>query len=95
MKFIEMAHIGEVDEMRIDVYTDHQPPHFHVLKKDNFELQMTIKGLKILDYRWQKNSKKISSSELKNLMKWLDSPYSKNKKISNLETIEISWNILN
>jgi len=94
-RFTEMAHIGEVDELKIDVYTDHNTPHFHVTKKDWFELQISIKDRNILSYKWQKNGKEISSKEFKNLSKWLDSPYPKNKKVTNAETIQISWDILN
>lgn len=94
-QLFEMAHIGDIDELSINVYSDHGIPHFHVLKKDNFELKISINDLKIIDYKWQKNNKKISSSELKKLIQWLNSPYIKNKKITNLEIIEISWNTMN
>ena len=94
-KLEEMAHAGNVGQLSIDVYTDHNPPHFHVTKKDEFEVKISIKNFKIIDYKWQKNNKEISSKELKDLIKWIHTPYHKNKKVTNLEAIQMFWDSMN
>ena len=35
-KLTEMAYIDTVKGMKIEVYTDRDPPHFHVTKKDEW-----------------------------------------------------------
>jgi len=94
-KLIEMATIGKVGQMKIIVWTDHNPPHFHVEKKDEYEARISIKTLKIIDYKYQKNNKTMSSTGSKNLLKWLNSPSKKNPNITNLEGVKYAWNILN
>ena len=46
----EMATIDKVDKLTVIVYTDHMPKHFHVLKKDAFEITINLNTLKIIDY---------------------------------------------
>jgi len=94
-KLEEMASIGKIKGLEIQVYTDHNPPHFHVVKKDEYEIKISIKGLKILKYSWQKDNKKISSKELKALENWLTKDNTKNKKMTNKEAIQFAWKILN
>jgi len=91
----EMAYIGNVGQLEIQVYTDHNPPHFHVVKKDEFEVTINIKTLKTINYKWQKNNKIISSSELQKIILWINKPYIKDKEISNLRAIKIIWGSLN
>lgn len=91
---IEMATMGRIKDIVIRVYTDHNPPHFHVIKKDEYDVRITIKNQKILSYEWQKDGIEMSAKEYKNLLDWLDQPNKKNKKISNLEAISIVWNAL-
>ena len=91
----EMATIGTVGQMKVVVWTDHNPPHFHVTKLGEYEVRITIKNLKILDYKWQKNNTEMSSTEKSNLKKWLQSPSKKNKSLTNLQGIKFAWKILN
>jgi hypothetical protein len=91
----EMAFIGKDKDLIVQVYSDHNPPHFHVTKKDEYEVKLTIKNLKIIGYVWQKDNTEISSSELKRLLKWLQQPYVKNKDITNEAVIKISWETMN
>lgn len=95
IKLQEMAHIGDIGQLSIDVYTDHEPKHFHVKKKDEFEVKLTIKSLAIIDYVWQKNNKEISTKEIKSIKEWLISKNIKNKKLTNKEAINFAWNIMN
>jgi len=91
----EMAHVGDVGQLSVDVYTDHEPLHFHVLKKDAFEVKIELNTLNILGYKWQKNGKEISESELKNLKNWLKMKSIKNKKFTNFEAIKFLWDSMN
>jgi len=90
-----MALIGTVGQMRIVVWTDHDQPHFHVEKKDEYEARVSIKDIEIIDYKWQRAGKEMSSTELKILKKWLDELSKKNNKVTNLEIIKIIWDALN
>ena len=90
----EMAKVGEIDDLIIQVYTDHNPPHFHVIKKDAFEVRISIKTVDIINYKWQKGNKEISTSELKKISKWLKSNY-KNKQITNRDAVEMFWDGMN
>ena len=94
-KLIEMATIGTVGQMKIIVWTDHNPPHFHVEKKDEYEVRISIETLKIIDYKYQKNNKTMSSTESKNLLKWLNSPNKKYPAITNLVGIKFAWDSIN
>lgn len=94
-KLQEMAHVGNINQLSIDVYTDHEPIHFHVTKKDEFEVKIDFYTLKVLGYKWQKNGKEISSKEMKDLKKWLNEKSDKNKKITNYEGIKFFWDGMN
>lgn len=94
-KLIEMATMGKVGQMKIIVWTDHNPPHFHVEKIGEYDAKIDIKTLKILSYKWQKNNKTMSSTEIKNLQIWLKSPTKKYPKITNLEGIKFAWDSIN
>jgi hypothetical protein len=94
-RFIEMAYVGSVSELSIDVYTDHTPSHFHVLKKDWFEVKISITSQEVIGYKWQKNGKEISSKELKDLQKWLKEKNKDEKDITNLSAIKYLWKAMN
>jgi hypothetical protein len=94
-KLIEMALVGVINNLQVQVYTDYNPPHFHLLKKDEYEARILIKGQKIIDYKFQKNNKEVSSDEFKKLKSWLCNKNKKEKKISNLDAVIFSWNLLN
>lgn len=94
-RLIEMASIGNIGQLKIVVYTDHNPPHFHVIKNNEFEVKIDIKSLSVIDYKFQKNGKEISSSDMNNLRIWLIKPHSNNKKITNYEVIKLMWKALN
>jgi len=91
----EMALIGTVGQMKVIIWTDHNPPHFHVEKKDEYEARLSIDTIEIIDYKWQKSGKEMTSSELKTIKKWLNEPSKKNNKVTNLERIKIVWDALN
>ena len=90
-KLIEMVFVGKDKDLSIQVYTDHNPPHFHVVKKDAYEVKITIKNFKILGYVWQKDNKEMNSSEMKRLLKWLQQSHMKDKEISNERVIKLLW----
>lgn len=94
-KLVEMAYLGNVGQMRIIVWTDHTPPHFHVEKIGEYEARIDTKTLKIINYKWQKNNKEMSSTEIKNLQIWLKKQSKKNPALTNLEAIDFAWKILN
>ena len=81
--------------MRVIVWTDHIPLHFHVEKIGEYDVRIDIKTLKILSYKWQKNNKEMSSTEMKNLKDWLEKKSIKDKTITNLRGIKFAWKILN
>jgi len=93
IKLTEMAMAGKVKELNVIVWTDHNPPHFHIIKRDLFDVLINIETLEIMKYKFQKNNNsKLSSIELKNVSAWL---YKKINNISNINRIKILWNGLN
>ena len=44
---------------------DHNPLHFHIIKKDKFEVRIILKTLKVHSYKWQNKGEEISSDDLK------------------------------
>lgn len=92
--FEEMARVGQVDDLIIDVYTDHTPAHFHVTKKDRYEVRIDIETLNVISYKWQKSGATITSSELKKIGKWLTMKF-RNRSITNKDAIEIFWDGMN
>ena len=91
----EMVTVGVMDDFTILVYTDHNPPHFHLLKKGEFEAKINIETLEVFGYKFQRSGKTVRGSDLRKLKKCLNQTSSKNKKNTNKEIIEISWSILN
>jgi hypothetical protein len=91
---MEMAKVGIINDLTIEVYTDHNPPHFHVTKKDKFEARMDIKTLDVISYKWQKGNSEISASEINKISKWLDKKYP-GKDITNKDLIGIFWKSMN
>lgn len=91
----EMALLGTIKQMRIVVWTDHAPPHFHVEKKDSYDARIDIKTLRILDYKWQKNNKTMTSNDFDLLLDWLDQTSRKENNITNKDRVIIVWNALN
>jgi len=93
--FFEMAFAGRVDDLIVNVFTDHLPTHFHILKKDHYEVRIGIDDLKILSYKWQKDGEEISSKDLKKVKEWLKQKNKKKKAITNKDNIELIWDALN
>jgi hypothetical protein len=90
-----MATIDRIEDMTISVYTDHLPKHFHVIKKDQFEVRLDINTLKIMSYKWQIDNKEMSSKDIKKIQQWIKSKNRKQKNISNKQAIEFAWDIMN
>lgn len=90
----EMAKVGEIDDLTIEVYNDHAPAHFHVIKKDKYEVRISIKDLTILSYKWQNKNAELSSSDFKKIKKWLKQKFKK-REITNKDAIEIFWDGMN
>jgi len=91
----EMAYVDTVNGNEIQVYTDHLPKHIHAVKPDEYEVRIGIPRGTVLDYKWQRQNKEISSKDLKAIKEWLLKPYKKNKNITNLEYIRLLWGSLN
>ncbi len=91
----EMATVGTMDDFTILVYNDHNPPHFHLLKNGEFEAKINIETLEVFAYKFQKNGKTVSGSDLRKLKRWLEEKNLRNSKITNKEAIQFSWEILN
>ena len=90
---IEKAHIGNIDDLRIDVYTDTDrlSPHFYVTKKDSFEARIRISDLKVLNYKSQINNSEISPEEYETLYKWINEKSRFESKMTNFDLIEFMW----
>lgn len=94
-RFFEMATIDKIEDMTISVYTDYLPKHFHVIKKDQFEVRLSINTLKVMSYKWQIDGKEITSKDLKKIQQWIKDKNRKQKNISNKQAIEFAWDIMN
>lgn len=95
IRFFEMATIDKIEDMTISVYTDYLPKHFHVIKKDQFEVRLSINTLKVMSYKWQIDGKEITSKDLKKIQQWIKDKNRKQKNISNKQAIEFAWDIMN
>lgn len=70
-KLIEMALVGNTKGLEIRVYTNHEPMHFHLIKKDKYEARMKIPKelpseiyqLELLNYTFQKSEKDIVTKQ--------------------------------
>jgi hypothetical protein len=93
--FKEMAYAGTVKGLLIEVWTDHNPPHFHATKNDSFNVRIAINNDEVISYKWQVGGKEISAQELKAIKIWLDQPSTENRQITNREKIIILWDALN
>lgn len=93
-KLTEMAKVGTIGDLSIQVYTDHEPIHFHLIKTDKYEARIDVRSLKVLSYKWQKDGATLSSNDIKKVNKWLDKPF-KNSNITNRKMIKIFWNSMN
>ena len=99
-RIVEMAKVGRVGQLLIEVFTDHNPPHFHVIKKGQYNVRILIpnsvnESLVVLSYKWQKSGKEILSLELSSISDWLAMPHHKAKTNSNLVQIEVFWDSMN
>lgn len=93
-KLIEMAQVDQINDLVIQVYTDHNPPHFHVIKKDKFDVRISIENAEVLSYKFQKNNAQISSNELKKIESWLDKT-NKDVSDSNRKVVKLLWKSMN
>jgi major membrane immunogen (membrane-anchored lipoprotein) len=93
-KLIEMAQVGEVDGLILQIYTDHEEPYFHAIKKDKFDVRILIKTGKILSYKFQKKGAEISSKELSDIQKWMNS-INKKTGTKNKIRLEDFWDSMN
>jgi hypothetical protein len=94
-RFFEMATIDKIKDFVVTVYTDHEPAHFHVTKKDCYEVRLSISNLKILSYKWQNDGEEVSSKDLKTIRMWLSEKNKKQKTMTNKEAVKFTWDILN
>lgn len=92
-RLFEMAKIGKVKGMDIQVYKgkEHNPPHLHAIKKDEFDVRITFKNKKVLSYAKQIKGKEISTSELEAIKSWLNRPHHKIKTSTNFEIAKLFW----
>ena len=91
----EMARIGVFGQYKVEVYEDHNPPHFHFTKKDCFEVTMTIEDLDIVHYKWQKDKKGITRKDIDKLVEFLESPSIRTPKMTNYERLWDFWESMN
>jgi len=93
-KLIEMANIVKYGQFKIDVQTDHEPKHFHLKKTDCYDARINLKTSKLIDYKWQKNSKCVmTSSDEKKMMEMLETKFEGN--LTFREYMIHVWNSLN
>jgi hypothetical protein len=103
-KLIEMAKAGESSTLVYQIYTDHDPPHFHVLKKNGSyearillpkKLPKSVDEIIVNSYKYQKSSTdEVSNSDKKEILKFLkkiDKDFNK----TYLDAIQILWKRLN
>ena len=103
-KLIEMALVGKTRGLEIQVYTDHEPMHFHLVKKDKYEarikipreLPSAISELEILNYKFQKSEKDIiTNQDLKLLQSWMGERNKNSPEITNFQATCFLWDSLN
>ena len=103
-KLIEMALVGKTKDLEIQVYTDHEPIHFHLVKKNKYEarikipkdLPTEISELEIMNYKFQKSKKDIiTNQDLKLLQSWMEERNKNRPEITNFQATCFLWDSLN
>ncbi len=103
-KLIEIALVGKTKGLEIQVYTAHEPMHFHLVKKAKYEvcikipkeLPTEISELEIMNYKFQKSEKdKVTNQDLKSLLLFLKEKSKLNQDLSNFKMIHTLWKALN
>ena len=103
-KLIEMALVGKTKGLEIQIYTDHEPMHFHLVKKDKYqarikipkELPSEISELEIMNYKFQKSDKDIiTNQDLKLLQSWMGERNKNRPEITNFQATCFLWDSLN
>jgi hypothetical protein len=103
-KLIEMALVGKTKDLEIQVYTDHEPMHFHLVKKEKYqarikipkELPSEIFELEIMNYKFQKSKKdKVTNQDLKALLLFLKEKSKINEDSINFKMVHTLWKALN
>lgn len=103
-KLIEKALVGKTKDLEIQVYTDHEPMHFHLVKKDKYEarikipkeLPTVISELEIMNYKFQKSEKVVvTNQDLKALLLFLKEKSKINEDSNNFNVMKTVWKALN
>ncbi len=103
-KLIEIGLVGKTKDLEIRVYTDIEPMHFHLVKKDKYEarikipkeLPSVISELEIMNYKFQKSEKVVvTDQDLKALLLFLKEKSKINEESSNFKMIHAFWKALN
>jgi len=103
-KLIEMALVGKTKDLEIQVYTDHEPMHFHLVKKEKYEarikipkeLPSEISELEIMNYKFQKSEKVVvTNQDLKALLLFLKEKSKINEDSNNFNVMKTVWKALN
>ena len=103
-KLIEMALVGKTKGLEIRVYTDHEPMHFYLIKKDKYEarikipkeLPSEISELELLNYKFQKSEKDIFTKlDFKILQSWMGERNKNRPEITNFQATCFLWDSLN
>lgn len=103
-KLIEMALVGKTKDLEIRVYTDIEPMHFHLVKKDKYEarikipkeLPSVISELEIINYKFQKSEKVVvTDQDLRTLLLFLKEKSKINDDSNNFKMMQALWKALN
>ncbi len=103
-KLIEMALVGKTKDLEVQVYTNHEPMHFHLVKKNKYEarikvpkdLPTEISELEIMNYKFQKSKKyKVTNQDLKDLFLFLKEKSKINEDMNNFYVMKTVWKALN
>lgn len=86
----EIRDIGKIGQLEINVQSGGDPPHFHVIKRDFYDIKIKISNMEILGYEWQINNAEISGVELVELKEWLLEKYN-SSSLSNSGYIKFIW----
>ena len=103
-KLIEMALVGKTKDLEVQVYTHHEPMHFHLVKKNKYEarikvpkdLPTVISELEIMNYKFQKSKKdKVTNQDLKDLLLFFREKSKINEDMNNFKMLQAFWKGLN